>query len=191
MKNAEQARAVVGRRLIVVGALVGLGLGWSWSVAAAEGVKIGYVNLGKLFDNYERTKASEQVLEQKGKQKQAELQGRLSELNKLRQNLDLLSDQAKASKSKELEEKSDAFQQLKTRSERDLLRERNEVAKGIFDEIDKMVSDYATANGYSLVLDQRALLFGAGANDVTDEVLKTLNDRYAARVASPKKTANP
>ena len=191
MKNAEQAQAVVRRRLAVVGALVGLGLGWSWPVAAAEGVKIGYVNLGKIFDNYERTKASEQVLEQKGKQKQAELQGRLSELNKLRQSLDLLSDQAKASKSKELEEKSDAFQQLKTRSERDLLRERNEVAKGIFDEIDKMVSDYATANGYSLVLDQRALLFGAGANDVTDEVLKTLNDRYAARVASPKKTANP
>ena len=149
-------------------------------LAGAAELKIGYVNLVRVFDSYQRTKDSEQVLEQQGKQKQAELEGRLGELKKMRQNLELLSDQTKDAKSKELEEKSDEFQRMKTKSERELVRDRNQVAKQILEEIDGAVTAYAKANGFSLVLDQRSLVVGDDAYDLSDEVLKSLNDRYAA-----------
>jgi len=158
---------------------------WSAPATAAE-LKIGYVNLAKVFDGYERTKESDRGLEQKGQKKQAELETRATELKKLRESLELLSDQARDTKAREVEEKSDEFQRLKTRSQRDLVRERNAMAKTILDEIQQAIADYAKANGFSVMLDQRSLLYGQEAYDVTDEVLKVLNERYATKKAAAK-----
>lgn len=155
------------------------------AVSAGE-VKIGYVNLAKIFDEYQRTKESNQVLEQKGQRKQTELEGRANELKKMRDGLDLLNDQAKQTKTKELEEKSDDFQQLKTKTQRELLRERNVIAKGILDEIEQGIQDYAKTNGFSVILDGRSLVYGQDAFDVTDEVAKLLNDRYASKKSAAK-----
>ena len=147
----------------------------------ADTLKVGYVNVGRLFDSYQRTKDAEQVLQQKGKQKRTELEGRFNELKKMRQGLELLNDQAREAKAREIEERSDAFQQIKTKSERELLRERNQVAQQILGEVQQVVSDYAKANGFTVILDQRSLLFGQDAYDVTDEILRNLNEQYASR----------
>ncbi len=176
-------------RLILTGVCAGLTAGGRLAIASAagaEGLKIGYVNVGKVFDGYQRTKDSEGILEQKGKQKQTELENRVNELTKLRQSLELLSDQARQTKTREIEEKADALQQLKTKSQRELIRERNEAAKQILDEIDQAVKDYATANGFALLLDERSLLYGQDAYDATAEVLRMLNDRYAPKGGKPK-----
>ncbi len=159
---------------------------WCSAVTAAE-LKMGYVNLAKVFDGYERTKESDRLLEQKGQKKQAELETRATELKKLRESLELLSDQAREAKAREAEEKSDEFQRLKTRSQRDLVRERNAMAKTILDEIHQTITDYAKANGFSVMLDQRSLVYGQDAYDVTDAVLKLLNERYATKKASAEK----
>ena len=149
--------------------------------AGATEPKIGYLDVGKIFTEYQRTKDSDQALEQKSKQKQAELEGRFNELKRMRQNLELLNDKTKDTKAKELEDKSDEFQRLKTQGERDLLRERNQAAKDILDEIQEAVKEYAKTNGYALVLDARGLVYADSASEITDAVLRMLNDRYAAR----------
>ena len=146
-------------------------------------LKLGYVNLLKMFDGYQRTADSKQVLEQKGKQKQTELEGDFNELKKLRQSLELLNDQAKETKAREIEERSDEFKRLKARSEREFAQEQNQLAKQILDEIDQAVAGYAKANGFSLIMDERSLLYGEGAYDVTEEVLKVLNQGYAAKAS--------
>jgi outer membrane protein len=152
--------------------------------AWAEELKIGYVNVGAVLDGYQRTKESEQALEQKVQKKQAELEARAAELKKMRESLELLSAQAREAKAKELEEKSDEFQRLKTRSQRDLVRERNVAGKSLLDEIGAVITDYAKTNGFAVMLDQRSLVYGQEAYDVTDEVLKLLNERYAAKKSS-------
>jgi outer membrane protein len=150
------------------------------SAQAAE-MKACSVNLARVFEMYQRTKDSEGSLESKGKQKQSELEGKFSELKKMREGLELLSDQAKEAKAREIEEKADSFKRLKDRSERELLKERNQVARVILDDIEKVIEEYAKANGYSMVVDQRMLLYGEPAYDITEQVLKILNDRYAAQ----------
>ncbi|MBI4322802.1 MAG: OmpH family outer membrane protein [Candidatus Omnitrophica bacterium] len=152
----------------------------------AEGLKLGYVNILKVFDGYQRTADSKQVLEQKGKQKQTELEGDFNELKKLRQSLELLNDQAKETKAREIEERSDEFKRLKTRSERELVREQNQLANQILGEIDQAVAEYAKANGFSVILDDRSLLYGEDAYNVTDAVLKLLNQRYTAKAGSKR-----
>ena len=190
-------RGYCAGRKIVINALQGIGL-FVLSLQSpvlslvsdveAQDLKVGYVNAAKLFADYQRTKDSEVVLEQKGKQKQGELESRMNELKKMRQGLEPLNDQTKEAKGKELEEKSDEFKRLKARSERELLKDRNDVAKAILDEISQVVTDYAKANGFSLILDERSLLYGEPGRDLTDELLKALNARYAAgKTAAPVK----
>lgn len=157
-----------------------------YSLLFAEELKIGYVSLLKIFDGYQRTADSKSVLEQKGKQKQAELEGRFTELKKLRQSLELLNDQVKEAKAREVEERADEFKRLKTRSERELVREQSQLARQILEEIDGAVAEYAQANGYTVVLDDRSLLYGQQTHDVTDDVLKILNQRYTGKSSAKK-----
>ena len=152
------------------------GLAWAAPVGAQE-LKLGYVNLGKVFDGYMKTKSSDSVLEKKGKQKEAELEGRLNELKKMRENLELLNPDARDSKAKEIEERSDDLQRFRNNTARDLRRERDKIAKDLLEEIQQTLVEYAKANGFSLIVDSQALLYGQEAYDVTDEVLNLLNSR--------------
>ncbi len=153
-------------------------------IVGAEEVKIGYVNLGKVFDGYERTKASDSTLEKKGKEKEKELEGRVGELKKLRESLEVLSDEVRETKSKEVEERADELQRFRTNAARDLRRERDKIAKDILKEIQQGIQDYAKANGFTLILDERSLLYANPAYEVTDGVLKTLNSRRGGKAAA-------
>jgi len=147
----------------------------------AEETKIGYVSLSKIFDGYERTKASDAQLEKKGKQRETELQGRVGELKKLRESVELLSDQAREAKTREIEQKADDLQRFRTNAARDLRRERDKVAKEILQDIRRVVDEYAKANGFAMVLKaEDVLLYAQSRQDLTDEILKALNARYAA-----------
>jgi len=161
--------------------LVLFGVSLTCPLLGAEEFKIAYVDVGKLFDHYERTKASEAVLEKKGKQKETELEGRVNELKKLRESLELLNDKAREAKAREIEAKADELKRFRTNSARDLRQERDEVAQQILQEIQAVVTDYGKTNGFSIILDERTMLYGQPAYDATDEVLALLNRRYKAK----------
>ena len=164
------------------GALIGALVTWSLGVAgsqpvAAEELKVGYVDMAKVFDGYERTKRSDAKLQEEGDRKEAELEGRLKELRKLRESLELLSDEARETKRREIEEKAEELQRFRDRTARDLGHERDKIAQQILNEIRQGIEAYASANGFSLILDSRSLLYSQSAYDVTDEVLTMLNSR--------------
>lgn len=143
--------------------------------------KVAYVNVGKLFDAYERTKASEAVLEKKGKQKETEMEGRVNELKKLRESLELLNDKAREAKAREIEAKADELKRFRANTARDLRSERDEIAEQILQEIQAVVADYGKTNGFSLILDERTMLYGQATYDASDEILSVLNSRYKAK----------
>ena len=147
-------------------------------IVGAEEFKVGYVNVGKLFDQYERTKASEAVLEKKGKQKEAEMEGRVNELKKLRESLELLNDKAREAKARDIEAKADELKRFRTNTAQDLRNERDEIAQQILKEIQSVITEYGKTNGFSILLDERTMLYGQPSYDVTDEVLSLLNSRY-------------
>ncbi len=176
-------RGMWRRRVVGVSRLAGVCMAamivGTSSPASAEELKVGYVNVAKIFDSYEKTKANDVNLEKRGKQKEAELEARVNELKKLRQSLELLSNEAREAKTREIEEKADELQRFRTSTARDLRHDRDKIAKELLDEIQRGITDYAKANGYSLILDARSVLYGQNAYDVTDGVLKLLNSRAA------------
>lgn len=147
----------------------------------AEELKVGYVDMAKVFDGYYRTKTIDAQLETLGKQKETELKSRMEDLRKLRQGLELLSDQAREARERDIEEKSDELQRFRTTTARDLRREREKVAGEIFREIGQGITDYANANGFTLILDGRSLLYGQPGRDVSDAVLNLLNSRATTK----------
>lgn len=154
------------------------------NASPAQAIKIGYVNVAKVFDGYQRTKASDTLLQQQGKQKESEMEGRLNELKKLRQSLELLNEDARDAKEREVEEKAEALRQFRNASARDLRRERDKIAKGLLDEIQRAIESYAKAGGFTLILDERSLLYGQPGYDLTDEILQAMNSRAAAPPAA-------
>ena len=168
---------------IAVAVLIGGGTAWAADAASTES-KIGYVDLASVFDQYSKTQASETSLEQRGKQKEAELEGRLTELKKMREGLELLGNDAREAKAREVEERAESLQQFRNSAARDLRRERDKAAKAILDDIQKGIQEYGKANGFTMIFDARSLLYAEQAHDLTDEILKMLNSRSKPSAAA-------
>ena len=143
--------------------------------AFAKELKIAYVDLAKIFDEYKKTKDSEKVLEEKGKGKEDERAKMVDEVKKLKDEQSLLSEKAKAEKQGAIDMKIKALQEYDAKTRDGLMKERNEMLGGIMKDIEKIVNDYAKANGYDIVLNSRMLLYGADQYDLTNEVLTRLN----------------
>lgn len=163
-------------------AALAAGMALAQGSAMAQETKLGIVSMAKIFDGYEKTKASDGALSRKGQQKEAEFQAKMAEIQKLREGLELLTGDAREAKARELEEKADALKRFRNNVARDLQRERSAIAQGLVKEIQAAVNEYAKANGFSLILDDRSILFSQGSvADVTGQVLQLLNGRYAGK----------
>lgn len=141
----------------------------------AKELKIAYVDLAKVFDEYKKTKDSEKVLEEKSKGKEGERTKLINEIKKLKDEQALLSEKAKAEKQGAIDNKIKVLQDYDTKTRNELIKDRNDMLGGIMKDIEKTVSDHAKASGYDLVLNSRMLLYGADQYDLTAEVLAKLN----------------
>jgi outer membrane protein len=146
-------------------------------VCAAE-MKIGYVNVAKIFDGYEKTKQYDARLTQVGRQKEQEMEKRLADLDQMRKQLDLLAPDAREAKARELEARADELKRFRNNTMRDLKGERDKMASEILKEIEGVVQKFAQDNGYDLIIDDRSVLFSKPAYDATDAILNFLNGQY-------------
>lgn len=143
--------------------------------------KIATVNLDKVFAEYERTKKSDAQLEQLSGSKQQEREKMVSEIKNLREELVLLNEESRAQRQQTIEEKLRTLASFDRSAKEGLRRQRDDAVKGILEEIESAVSGYAKEHGLELVLSDRAVLYGIDAIDITDEILKILNDHYGKR----------
>ena len=147
--------------------------------AYAKETKIGYVFMAKVFDEYYKTKDSEKVLSEKGSVKEAERKKMIDELKKMKDEQALLSDKAKQGKQADIDTKLKALQAFDVKTRDELMKERNDMLSGIMADITKVITDYAKAEGYDVILnsDPRVMLYGADGMDVTATILEKLNKK--------------
>lgn len=149
--------------------------------AQAADLKIGYVDLARVFDEYNKTKEFDKSLESKGTSKQADRDKMVNEIKKLRDEAELLTGKAKDDKQVAIDEKIKGLQEF-DRSTRDMLRkERDGMVRDILKEIETVIQDFGKAQGYSFIFNDRVLVFKSETGDLTNQVIKTLNDQYAKK----------
>ena len=147
---------------------------------AAEG-KIVFMDLGKVFDEYNKTKDLDKQLAAKSNAKQAERDKMVAEIKKMKDDLDLSADKDKAKKQAAVEEKLRKLQDSDKESRDALRKDRDDMARTILKEIKDVIDEVAKKEGYAYILDSRAVLVGGDANNLTDRIIKILNDNYSVK----------
>lgn len=141
----------------------------------AKEYKIGYVDIGKVFDMYKKTKDSEKMLADKAKAKEDERKVMIDEMRKLKDEQALLSEKAKAEKQTVLEEKARKLQEFDRKTQDELMKERNDLLGGILKDIEGVIAVYAKEQGYDIIMNSRTLLYGKQDFDMTEEILNRVN----------------
>jgi len=163
----------------IIGCLLVLTVVMSFSSTCfSEDLKIGYVDIFKVFNDYEKTKEYDEKLEAKKKGVEKKLEKKKETIERLQGKLDLLKEGKRAKEEEKLNKELKEYRDLEREAFTDIKKERDERMKDIVEDIDVIVKDYAKKNGFRLIVNSNVVLYGAKAMDVTDEILKISNKKY-------------
>lgn len=151
---------------------------FSGTVLAEPQGKVGYVDLSRSFDEYQKTKDFDKDLEKKGDVKQEQREKLVKEIRKMRDEVELMNEKAREKKEQDIESKIKSLQDFDQDAKATLTKERDDMVRDILREINNVIQQYGEENGFSIILNDRVLLYGDQSGDLTDEIIKKLNDNY-------------
>jgi outer membrane protein len=143
--------------------------------AYAAGGKMGYVDLSRLFDEYHKTKEYDKVLEVKHSELEKVGKEKVEKIKESEGRLALLKEDQKMALESEIEMLKGEAQEFVRQEQTSLTKDRNEKIREILLEIEKVVSDFAVKEGYDVILNDRVLIYGDPAQDLTEDILTILN----------------
>ena len=144
----------------------------------ADDLKIAYVDLSKVFDGYQKTKEFDAVLQSEGEAFQKERDAMVQKIQDAQSKLDLMNDAQKTAMQADIEKQKNDVVAYDKEKRTELAKKRDDKVREILTEIQDVVSDIAKKEGYTYVLNDRVMIYGDPQFNITDEVLKTLNDSY-------------
>lgn len=142
--------------------------------AAGATVKVAVIDLERTLYETPAGKRADEKFEKTRKKKQGELDKKQKELQKYAAELDkqatVLKPDVLKTKKVELEKKFVELQQLYVKLEKDLAGERTKLIDGLLKQAGPHIEDLAKAEGVDLIVDASAVVWAAGAIDLTDEL---------------------
>jgi outer membrane protein len=183
--------------------------------ASAQAIRIGTVDMKKVFENYYKTKDAEARINEARASAKKELEDRMdvynkgvNEVKKMNEDIDnpALGKEAKEQKSKARDEKVGELKtmereinEFRTTREKQLQEQSVRMRGGIVDEINKVVEARVKSENFDVVLDKSGpslngvpvVLYARDAFEFTEEVIKALNKNKEKDAASPKAEAAP
>jgi outer membrane protein len=162
------------RKVFVVFIAVFMIVGIFAEVSQAAG-KIGYVDLRRAFYEYEKSKSFEKELSDETSKRQAERDAKVKEISKLRDEMELLSGDARKKKQTAIEAKIADLNEYDRSTRQQLLNKKNDMFRKVVDDIQKVVDNIGKKGKYDYILDSRNVMYGKKDFDLTEQVLKQLN----------------
>lgn len=180
--------------------------------ASAQTLKIGTVDMKKVFESYYKTKDAEARINEARNAAKKELDDRMdvynkgvAEVKKFNEEIEnpALGKENKEQKSKSRDEKvaelktmEREINEFRVTREKQLQEQSVRMRGGIVDEINKVVSDRVKAENYQLVVDKSGpslngvpvVLFARDEFDFTGEVITALNKNKGKEDPAPKAT---
>jgi len=153
--------------------------------------KIGVINIQAAIANSAEGKKVIADLQKKYQPRQQELQRLQQEIQAIQDQLSkqsaTLSDEEQARLNRDAEEKQKLLKRSAEDAQNDFNRDRDEVINKIGQKMVRVINDYASQNGFTLVLDdaQIPIYYAAKEIEITEEIVK----RYDA--ANPVADAAP
>ena len=158
---------------IVLGTLVGLFL---LAGAAFAADKLAYVDLSKTFSEYTKTKDYDKTLTAKEAAYTADRDKQANDLKQLRDKINLLTDKEKEAKQADFQAKVKSFQDFVSQKEGDLRKDQDEKMRDVMKDIKETVKKISEKEGYTMVFNDRVLVYENKGLDITDKVIAALNN---------------
>ena len=158
--------------VVLGGMIIGLVL-FAGSAQAAD--KFAYVDLSRIFSEYNKTKGYDKTLSDKEKVYTDERDKKVADLKALQDKVSLLNDKERVAKGAELQAKVKEFQDSDRQKQADLRKEQDERMKEILKDIEEAVKKYSEKEGYTMVFNDRVLVYQTKSMDITDQIVAILN----------------
>ncbi|MGB2661223.1 MAG: OmpH family outer membrane protein [Candidatus Omnitrophota bacterium] len=150
-------------------------IGFLAPLAKADEGKIGYVDLRRAFYDYQKTKTFESELNKITDSRQKERTKKVESISKLRDELEILSGNAKNKKQTQVETEIATLNEFDRTTRQQLLNKKNDMFREVVDDIQKIVEDMGKKGNYDYILDSRNIMYSRDKFDLTDDVIKQLN----------------
>ena len=152
------------------------------SALAADGAKIGSVDIQKVLLTSEAGKEAKDQLGQKAAKYEAEKGSKEAELKKLKGELEsqgvLLNESARGSKERDYQQRLKEYQRFLKDAQDDLQGKNDEFTGKLVDEIVKVAQEYGRKNGYTAIfVKSEVMVYFDPAADVTEQIMKSFNDK--------------
>jgi outer membrane protein len=173
-------------------------------------IRIGTVDMKKVFESYYKTKDAESKINEARNNAKKELEDRMDQAKRVLEEVKKLDEdiarpelgkEAKEQKTKTRGEKAGELQtmdreirEFQSSREKQLQEQSVRMRGGIVDEINKVVSDKVKADGYDIVFDRSGpslngvpiVLYAKDSYDFTNDVVTVLNKSRGTAEASPE-----
>ncbi len=147
---------------------------------AAETTKIGYIDLQRIVYESDAGKKAKSELDALIKSKQAIVDEKRQNLEKLKSELEkqasVLSPEARKAKQDEIEKMEREYLRLAQDSETELRKKDAELKEAIVKEIFELMDKIGKEEGYTLILDRSMVIYGNKEIDITNMVIKRYNE---------------
>lgn len=165
------------------------------SMARAEEVKLGYVDLQRALEETEEGRRAKAAIKKDFDSKQKELNEREEELKKAVEDLEkkrtlLPAEQVKA-KEQEIQKKMADAQQTLMRHRDTLAQKENDAIAPLVDRMQRIIYKMAQSENFTMVLDKRqsGVIFAKTHLDLTNELIRRVNsgEESKGKAAAPAK----
>lgn len=155
------------------------------SFAAADDIKLGYVDLQRALNEVEEGASAKKALKKEFDEKQKQLDTKQNDLKTLKEELDargsMMKPEVKQEKLNELQKRLMETQQLYYALQQELSKREGDVTAEIFKKMGVILQSMGEADSYTLIVEKSAVLYAKGALDLTNELIRRYNDAYGKK----------
>ena len=145
---------------------------------ASAADKFAYVDLSRIFSEYNKTKDYDKTLEGRETTYQSERDKKVGEVKQLQEKMDLLGEKEKENKKLDFQTRVKTLQDFDRQQQTDLRKDQDEKMREILKDIEDAVKQYAEKEGYTLVFNDRVLVYQVKSLDITDKIIEIVNKGY-------------
>jgi outer membrane protein len=149
--------------------------------AAAEGSKIGIVDLQKALNDCEEGKRARATLEGRFDKAMQLIEKKKAEVQQAQDDLEaqrpMLSASAVKEKEGDLQTKMVEFQQIAMENQQEMSLMEQELTGGILQKLFKTAQTIGAAGGYNLIIEKQTVVYINGVTDITDQVISRYNSK--------------
>jgi|GEM_PF-1610552 len=172
----KRVRRVVA---VAVAGITAAMLGNAGLARAEQNLRVGYVDVKKVFEEYKATKDSRVTLEKEKKEKEGKVVAWRTKIEKMVKDMEsqqsVMKPEKKKEKQDEIMREQEQLQQFVDASLGELLKKEKVLTENIVGDIRAVVKDISIAENFDYVFVNDALFYGG--ENITEKVITALNKK--------------